>query len=95
MGLRDERHYLAVNLRQARRVRGLTQDDVAALSGINRAYVSDLEHGKRNIGIDCIGRLAAALQIPAAALLLADTAVAVPAPALDAQNPATPVYARR
>lgn len=69
MGTAVERHYLAKNLRQARIDRGLTQDDVAALSGVNRAYVSDLEHGKRNIGIDCIGRLAAALDIPAASLL--------------------------
>lgn len=71
MGTVVERQYLALNLRQARITRGLTQDDVAALSGVNRAYVSDLEHGKRNIGIDCLGRLAAALNIPAASLLRA------------------------
>ncbi|MHB8254631.1 MAG: helix-turn-helix domain-containing protein [Acidiferrobacter sp.] len=71
MGDTDERHYLAVNLRRVRRARGLTQDDVAAISGVNRAYVSDLENSKRNIGIDCIGRLAAALEIPAASLLVA------------------------
>ncbi len=71
MGTAVERHYLAKNLRQARIDRGLTQDDVAALSGVNRAYVSDLEHGKRNIGIDCLGRLAAALNLPATSLLRA------------------------
>lgn len=80
MGTAVERHYLAMNLRQARIARGLTQDDVAALSGVNRAYVSDLEHGKRNIGIDCLGRLAAALNIPAASLLHAgDNASLAPA----------------
>lgn len=71
MGNEYERHYLAVNLKRTRLARGLTQDDVAALSGVNRAYVSDLENRKRNIGIDCLGRLAAALKIPAASLLLA------------------------
>ncbi len=65
-----ERTYLATNLKRARRMRGLTQDDIAALSGVNRAYVSDMERGKRNIGIDCIGRIAAALDVPAASLLL-------------------------
>lgn len=70
MTLTNERRFLAANLKEARLSRGLTQDDVAALSGVNRAYVSDLEHGKRNIGIDCIGRLAAALQVSAASLLL-------------------------
>ncbi len=65
-----ERDYLATNLKRARRLRGLTQDDIAALSGVNRAYVSDMERGKRNIGIDCVGRIAAALDVPAASLLL-------------------------
>lgn len=68
-----ERHFLSQNLRRARLAQGLTQDDVAALSGVNRAYVSDLENGKRNIGIDCLGRLAEALQIPAYTLLLTFT----------------------
>lgn len=65
-----ERVYLATNLKRVRRVRGLSQDDIAALSGVNRAYVSDMERGKRNIGIDCLGRIAAALDVPAASLLL-------------------------
>ena len=65
-----ERGYLAINLRRARHARGLTQEDIAAMSGVNRAYVSDLERGRRNIGIDCIGRIAAALDFPAASLLL-------------------------
>jgi transcriptional regulator with XRE-family HTH domain len=65
-----ERDYLAINLRRARHARGLTQDDIATMSGVNRAYVSDLERGRRNIGIDCIGRIAAALDVPAASLLL-------------------------
>ncbi len=66
-----ERQYLATHLRRVRAARGLTQDDIATLSGINRAYLSDLENRKRNIGIDCLARLAAALDIPAAALLAA------------------------
>ncbi|WP_297361846.1 helix-turn-helix transcriptional regulator [Acidiferrobacter sp.] len=65
-----ERDYLAINLRRARHARGLTQDDIATMSGVNRAYVSDLERSRRNIGIDCIGRIAAALNVPAASLLL-------------------------
>ncbi|WP_298134170.1 helix-turn-helix transcriptional regulator [Acidiferrobacter sp.] len=65
-----EREYLAANLKRARHARGLTQDDIAAMSGVNRAYVSELERARRNIGIDCIGRIAAALDVPAASLLL-------------------------
>ena len=65
-----ERDYLAINLRRARHARGLTQDDIATMSGVNRAYVSDLERGRRNIGIDCIGRIAAALDVSVASLLL-------------------------
>ena len=73
-----ERDYLAINLRRARHARGLTQDDIATMSGVNRAYVSDLERGRRNIGIDCIGRIAAALDVPAASLLLPTEKIAGP-----------------
>ena len=65
----DGRRLLAVNLRVVRRALGLTQDGLAALSGINRAYLSDIEHRKRNIGLDCLTQLAKALRIPIAELL--------------------------
>ncbi|MDA8361135.1 MAG: helix-turn-helix transcriptional regulator [Gammaproteobacteria bacterium] len=66
---RDGRSVLAVNVRTARRLRGLTQEDLAALSGINRAYLSEIEHRKRNIGLDCLTQLARALRMPLADLL--------------------------
>ena len=69
MTKRYGRNVLANNVRCARIVQNLTQEALADLSGIHRSYVSDLERSKRNIGIDCLMRLASALGVPAADLL--------------------------
>ncbi len=63
------RDLLAANLRAARRILGLTQEELGALSGIDRAYLSQIEHGKRNIGLDHLTELARALRMPVADLL--------------------------
>lgn len=52
-----------------RRARGWTQQDLADRSGINRTYISALEHGERNIGLLNLARLAEALEVPAVELL--------------------------
>ncbi len=56
-------------LRQYRQQRGLTQPALAASTGIRRAYISQIETGKRNIAVLTLLRLARALDIPAAWLL--------------------------
>lgn len=63
------RQLLATNLRAIRQTRRLTQDDLAALCGITRSYVSDVEHGKRNIGLDCLAAIAQALGLATGELL--------------------------
>ncbi|MHB1566447.1 MAG: helix-turn-helix domain-containing protein [Acidiferrobacter sp.] len=66
------RQLLAANLRAIRHARRLTQDDLAALCGITRSYVSDVEHGKRNIGLDCLATIAQALGLTTSELLRND-----------------------
>jgi len=56
-------------LRQYRQQRGLSQPALAASTGIRRAYISQIETGKRNIAVLSLLRLARALEIPAAWLL--------------------------
>ncbi|WP_431918127.1 helix-turn-helix domain-containing protein [Micromonospora wenchangensis] len=53
------------DLRQARR---LSQEDLAELAGVHRTYVSSLERGQRNVGLDNILAIAAALGVPASEL---------------------------
>ena len=43
----------------------LSQEKVALSAGLHRTYISDIEKGKRNLTLNCLLRLSAALQISA------------------------------
>jgi len=66
-GAQDERsleELLAVvgaRARRARHERGLSQREVAEAAGLDRAYLSSIEHGKQNITLGALLRLARAL----------------------------------
>lgn len=42
---------LAVLMRHTRKTQGLTQDDLAGLSGLGRRFISELENGKETAQI--------------------------------------------
>lgn len=56
-------------LRQIRERKGISQEKLAELAGLHRTYVSSVERGERNISLQNIGRLAAALEITLARLM--------------------------
>lgn len=60
----NARAVFARNLRRARRLQDLSQEVVALDAGLTRAYVSSVERGVRNIGVDNMGLLANALGVP-------------------------------
>ena len=51
-------------IKQLRRQRGLTQDELAAKASLHRTYVSDVERGARNLSILSLHRISAALETP-------------------------------
>ncbi|MGO4479779.1 helix-turn-helix domain-containing protein [Massilia sp. 2TAF26] len=53
----------AHNIRVCRVRKGLSQEQLAALAGFSRTFVSDVERQVRNCSIDNIERLAQALEI--------------------------------
>ena len=59
----DARAVLAANLRRLRKERGLSQEALAYEAGLNRTFVSSVERRERNISLDNIARLAAALGV--------------------------------
>ena len=63
---------LGQRIRQLRRQRGWTQEDLAHATKIERAYISDIEHGRHNFGVTYLPRLAKALKAPVAALFETD-----------------------
>lgn len=65
--------------------RGMTQEQLAEGAGLHTTYLSDVERGRRNIGIINVERLAAALAIDLGTLL----------GAVDARRPASRSAARR
>jgi ribosome-binding protein aMBF1 (putative translation factor) len=57
------RDVLAKNMRRLRAARGLSQDELAYESGINRTYLSSVERSERNVSIDNIARIAKGLGV--------------------------------
>ena len=61
-------------LREARIRRDMVIDDVAAASGLSRAYISQVETGKASPSLQTLEKLAGALSVPVSSLFVEDGA---------------------
>lgn len=59
-----QRVILGSNIRRYRKLCGFSQEALAQKSGLDRTYVGGIERGERNVSIDNIGKIAAALDVP-------------------------------
>ena len=57
------RTILANNMRRLRELQGLSQEALAFEAGLHRTYISGIERGVRNVGIDNIEVIAKALKV--------------------------------
>lgn len=68
------RSILAQNILRARLTLGLSQEALAHRAGLHRTYVGSVERRERNISVDNIQKIAAALGVNADELLREDDA---------------------
>lgn len=64
------RGVLAENLRRIRKSKGLSQEALADLAALHRTFVGSVERSERNVSIDNVERLAKALSVSVAELLI-------------------------
>ena len=57
------------NVRQARKDKGWTQEQLALEAGVKRAYLSEVENGQRNVSLDVVEKLARALDVEPGTLM--------------------------
>ncbi|RHW18550.1 XRE family transcriptional regulator [Sphingomonas gilva] len=57
------RKIVSHNLRILRGVRGMSQEDLSAIAGIDRTFISDIENAKYGTSIDRLESLAGALGV--------------------------------
>lgn len=55
---------VAATIRQFRKAKNMSQDDLAHVSGLDRTYISGVERGVRNITLDSLEQIIKALEIP-------------------------------
>src|SRR5215468_9020106 len=55
-------------VRSRRKRLGISQEELAGRAGLHRTYVADIERGARNVSLENIDKLAAALEVSVATL---------------------------
>jgi len=63
------REIVGNNLRRLRQAKGLSQEELADLAGVNRNYIGMLERSENAATVDMLERLAVVLQVSAVDLL--------------------------
>lgn len=56
-------------LRGAREALGITQEEAAMRADMDRAYISEVENGKRSLSVDRLLRLCGSMKVPAAKVI--------------------------
>lgn len=55
---------IGLNITIIRERQGLTQEKLAELAGLHRAYIGQIERGEKNIGLKNLEKIAKGLNVP-------------------------------
>ena len=67
--MKDINKEVGFNIRRIREDKGLSQEKLAALADLHRAYVGQIERGEKNIGLKNLEKIAKALKVETKDLL--------------------------
>lgn len=59
----NHREQIGQRIAQLRKDKGLTQEQLSAMTGLDRANIAKIENGRYNTGIDIIGKICDALGV--------------------------------
>lgn len=65
----DINEKVGFNIRRIRAQRRLSQEELATLAGLHRAYIGQVERGEKNIGLKNLEKIAKALGVSTRVLL--------------------------
>jgi len=60
---------VGLNIRKRREDNGISQEKLAALADLHRAYIGQIERGEKNIGLNNLEKIAKALNVNIKVLL--------------------------
>jgi len=60
---------VGLNIREARKEKGMSQESLALAADLDRSYVGGVERGERNIAVINLRKIANALNVPVSRLL--------------------------
>ncbi|KEI87633.1 helix-turn-helix transcriptional regulator [Clostridium botulinum] len=61
---------MKINLKKIREEKNISQSKLAMLAGISKSYISELEAGKKTPSLDMLEKIAEALEVCVALLLI-------------------------
>ena len=67
--MKDINKRVGLNIRRTRENAGLSQERLAALADLHRAYIGQIERGEKNIGLKNLEKIANALDVSVRILL--------------------------
>lgn len=69
MSAQSPKSLFAENVRRIRTKTGISQEELGERAGLHRTYISSVERGERNVALENIFAIAAALDVSAAELV--------------------------